>query len=129
MAPTTDSAVRSPALLVLIRVLFGLLGVTKLAGTVYFTFFATAEEGGVTTAGDWAVAAWSMVLSIGFLVCAVALRPGNRSMFRAAVVLLLADVAFGLVKLIGYQETESLVFTGVGLVLLGLVTVAGRRAG
>lgn len=131
MMPTAASGVRTPArssaLLLTVRVLLGVLGAAKLAGTGYFTFFASVEEGGVTTAGDWVVAGWSLLISVGFLVAAATLRPGNRPMFRALVVLLLADLAFGLVKLIGYRETEALAFTGVSLLLLGLVTVAGRR--
>ncbi len=85
------------------RLLLGLFGAFKLYGTAYFTFFATAEEGGVQTAGDWLVAAWSAALAVAFLVAAVRLGR-DRWVVPVLGAALLLDLLFGLVKLIGYES-------------------------
>lgn len=108
------------------RVLFGLLGLVTLAGAVYFTFFAPAEDGGVSTGADWAVAVWSALMSIGYIVAAVLLgRPDRRIVF-AAIGLVLLHLAFGFVKLIGYNEVESVPFFAADLLILGLLGASLR---
>lgn len=117
----------SPLLLNTTRLLLGLLGAAKLYGTSYFTFFATAEEGGVQTAGDWAVAAWSASLAVLLLVAAVRLGL-DRWVLPLLVAGLLADLAFGLVKFFVYDEQESLGIGAVSLVVMGLAIVVARRS-
>ena len=128
MSTTTDRPTRRPSPLLLngTRLLLGLFGAAKLYGTAYFTFFATAEQGGVQTTGDWLVAAWSAALAVAFLVAAVRLGR-DRWVAPALVAALLVDIAFGLVKLIGYGEQESLGFMGVTLVLMVLVAAVVRQ--
>ncbi len=109
------------------RLLLGLFGAVKLYGTAYFTFFATAEEGGVQTAGDWLVAAWSALLAVAFLGAAVRLGRDRWVVPLLGAVLLL-DLPFSLVKLIGYGERESLWFMAVDLVILGLLALVRQRA-
>ena len=133
MFTTTDRPMtrRPSALLQGTRLLLGLMGALKLYGTAYFTFFATAEEGGVQTTGDWLVAAWSAALSIAFLVAAVRLGRDHWALPAVGAALLL-DLLFGLVKLIGYGEQESLGFMAVDLVVIALlvgVARQGRRRG
>lgn len=105
------------------RVLFGLTGVFLVAGTVFFTFFATLEEGGVSGPVDWAVAVWSMTVAVGYLVVAVRLGDRTRRTRWLARGFVLAHIAFGLVKLVGYGETEALAFFAVDLLLLGLLAL------
>ena len=81
--------------------------------------------------GDWFVAAWSAALAIVFLVAAVRLGRDRWALPAVGAALLLA-LLFGLVKLIGYGEQESVGFMAVDLVvialLLGVVRQGRRRA-
>jgi hypothetical protein len=109
------------------RVLLGLFGAFKLYGTAYFTFFATAEQGGDPQGlGDWAVAAWSAALAVAFLVAAVRLGSDGRVIPALAVVLLL-DLVFSTVKLTVYDEPEAVAFMAVDLVILALLALISRR--
>ena len=128
---TSPTTVRSrtrggTALLNATRVLLGAFGAVKLYGTAYFSFVATAEEGGVQTPGDWLVAAWSAALAIAMLVAAVRLGR-DRWVLAALGVVLVLDLLFGLVKLIGYGEQESLAFMAVNLVLIALLVGVARQ--
>lgn len=128
----TTTAVRpstraGTALLIGTRVLLGLFGALKLYGTLYFTFFATAAEGGDPQGlGDWAVAAWSAALAVAFLVAAVRLGRDRRVIPALAGVLLL-DLVFSTVKLTVYDEPEAVAFMAVDLLILGLLVLTGRR--
>jgi hypothetical protein len=118
---------RGSALLNGTRVLLGLFGAFKLYGTAYFTFFATAEQGGDPQGlGDWAVAAWSTVLAVAFLVAAVRLGRDRRVIPALAVVLAL-DLVFSVVKLTVYDEPEAVAFMAVDLVILGLLARLRRK--
>lgn len=126
------TAVRPPtrggyALLHGTRVLLGLFGAFKLYGTAYFTFFATAEQGGDPQGpGDWAVAAWSTALAVAFIVAAVRLGRDRRVLPALAGVLLL-DLIFSTVKLTVYDEPEAVLFMAVDLVIIALLALAVRR--
>jgi hypothetical protein len=109
-----------------IRVLLALFAVVKLAATAYFTFFASAEAGGVQSVGDWLVAAWSALVAAGYLVVAARLGRHGRGLLPLAAGLFAADVAFGLVKLVAYDETESVGITALTLLLFALVVAATR---
>lgn len=130
MSTTTDRAATrrpSPLLLNGTRLLLGLFGAVKLYGTAYFSFFATAEAGGVQTPEDWLVAAWSAALAVAFLVAAVRLGR-DRWILPALGVVLLLDLVFGLVKLVGYGEEESVGFMAVNLVIIALLLGVARRS-
>ena len=116
----------SPLLLGGTRLLLALFGAAKLYGTAYFTFFASADEGGVQTTADRFVAAWSAALAVAFLVAAVRLGHDGWVVPVLGAALLL-DILFGLVKLIGYGERESLFIMPVTLVLIVLVTAVVRQ--
>ena len=109
------------------RALLALFGAFGVGATIYFTFYASPEEGGVVHAVDWLVAAWSMIVSLGYLYVAVKLGDRTRRTVRLAQGFVIAHVVFGLVKLIGYGETESVFFFAQDAVLLALLAVAGRR--
>jgi hypothetical protein len=110
------------------RVLLGAFGAFKLAGTAYFLFFATAEQGGDPEGLlDWSVGIWSTVLASALVVAAVQLRRGDRRMVRIVNGLLLVEIAFSLVKLFVYDEPESIGFMAVDLVILGLLALISRR--
>lgn len=111
---------------IIARVLLILAGLVTFAGAIFFTFFASPEEGGVSTAADWAVAAWSLVMSIGYVVAGVLLRPGRGKVYWFAIGLVLLHLVFGLVKLIGYQEYESWPFFVVDVVILVSLLLSRR---
>ncbi len=126
-AATADTTSRSSRVsLIVARVLFALAGLVTLAGGIFFTFFATPEQGGVATAADWGVAVWSIAMSIAYLAAAVLLRPGRVGIFWFAVGLVLLHLVFGLVKLIGYQEYESMPFFLVDAAILVSLALSRR---
>ena len=124
----TRPKTRRPWLLHGTRALLGLFGAFKLYGTAYFSFFATAEEGGdLQGLGDWLVAAWSALLSIAFLIAAVRLGR-DRAVLPLLVGVVAADLVFSLVKLTVYEEPEAVAFMAVDLVILVLLALVRRRA-
>jgi hypothetical protein len=127
--PAPGPSTGRTALLVAARVLLTGFGVLKVGATVFFTFFASAAAGGDPQGlGDWSVAAWSVLMGTGYLLVAVRLGR-NRSVLPLAVGLTAADLVFSVVKLTVYEESASLVFMAVSLVLLALVALIGRRRG
>lgn len=121
--PTASTVARWAA-----RALLALFGALGVGATVYFSFYASPEEGGVVNAVDWLVADWSLATSLGYLYAAVKLGDRTRRTVRLAQGFVLAHVAFGLVKLIGYGETESVFFFAQDALLLALLALAGRRS-
>jgi hypothetical protein len=116
---------RPSAALTAARCVLAAAGAVKLFGAVYFSFVASAAEGGDPQGWfDWSVVVWSHALAVAFLVLAVVLRPGRP--VRAAAGLLLVEVAFSLVKLTVYDESAALVFLAVDTVLLGLLALSRR---
>lgn len=110
------------------KVLLALVGVVSLAGGVYFTFFASAEEGGVSTGADWAVAIWSLTMSIAYLIAAIILAPNRPSTVWFGLAVAVLHIAFGAVKLIGYQEYESAPFFIADLTIVATLLLLLRRA-
>ncbi|GAA3174537.1 hypothetical protein GCM10010531_30140 [Blastococcus jejuensis] len=128
MTATAPATTRRDPLMIGIRVLLGLFGAFKLYGTLYFTFLATAAQGGDPQGvGDWLVAAWSFALATALIVAAFRLRAGDRRIAGITAGLLVVEIAFSFVKLFVYDEPEALGFMAVDLVLLALLTVAARR--
>jgi hypothetical protein len=126
-ARATTGGRRDP-LLTGIRVLLGLFGAFKLYGTVWFTFFATAEQGGDPQGVvDWLVAAWSFALAVALIVAAFRLGAGSPRTALVTSALLVVEVAFSFVKLFVYDEPEAVGFMAVDVVLLALLAVAARR--
>jgi hypothetical protein len=105
----------------------GLFGAVKLAGTVFFLFFATAEQNGDPEGlADWSVGIWSTALALAYLVAAVRLGRDRRVLPALAGVLLL-DLVFSAVKLTVYDEPEAVLFLTVDVVIIGLLTLIARR--
>lgn len=76
--------------------------------------------------GDYLVAAWAVVMSLACAVTGVRL-PSRGPWPGVAFVLLAAQTAFALVKLIAYGESASFVFLGfVAVTLLLLAAPASR---
>ena len=108
------------------RVLLGLFGAFKLYGTGYFTFLATAEQGGDPQGWfDWSVGGWSWVLGAGYLVIAIGLGRG-RDVVPLTLGLAAADIAFSFVKFFVYDEPEAVGFLATTLVLTALVVASAR---
>jgi hypothetical protein len=127
----TTTAVRPPvrrtALLQGTRVLLGLFGAFKLAGTAYFLFFATAEQGGDPEGlADWSVGVWSTALAVAFMVAAARLGK-DRRVLPALAGVLLVDLVFSAVKLTVYDEPEAVLFMAVDFVILGLLALISQR--
>lgn len=115
---------RSSALLWATRILLALMGVMLIYASIYFTFFASPEEGGVSEPVDWVLAGWALAMGAGFV--AVGVRLGSPRTLRIAAGLLLAHIVFGLIKLVGYDETEALGLFVVDLILLALLALTLR---
>ena len=126
-APVRPASRRDP-LMIGIRVLLGLFGAFKLYGTLYFTFLATAVQGGdPQSVGDWVVAGWSFALAVALIVAAFRLGGGSPRTAVVTSALLLVEIVFSFVKLFVYDEPESLGFMAVDVELLALLAVAARR--
>ena len=109
------------------RVLMGAFGAFKLAGTAYFLFFATAEQGGDPKGlFDWSVGIWSTALAVAFLIAATRLGR-DRRVLPALAVVLAVDLVFSLVKLTVYDEPEAVLFMAVDAVIIGLLALIRRR--
>ena len=108
------------------RLLLGLLGLVLVPSSIYFAFFASADEGGVVTAFDWFLAAWALIVGIGAVVVAVLLGRRSPVYVKAATWLVIAHLVFGAIKLFGYQETEALGFFAFDLLILALLWLGGR---
>jgi hypothetical protein len=125
---TARPATRRDPLMIGIRVLLGLFGAFKIYGTLYFTFLATAAQGGdPSNAFDWFVAVWSFTLATALIVAAVRLGKGDHRTTLVTSGLLVVEVVFSVVKLFVYDEPEALGFMAVDVVLLVLLAVAARR--
>ncbi len=124
-AQVAPSATR-PVLVTVTRVLAALFGTLKLGATMYFLFFATAEQGGDPQGiGDWSVGIWSVILGAGYLVIAARLGRDSR-ILPLTIGLAVADIAFSFVKFFVYGEPEAVGFLATALVLLALVVAATR---
>jgi hypothetical protein len=132
-APRSSSvpaAVRAAQVLLL-----GPLGALVVFGSIYFSVIAPPQD----VAGvDWLVGAWALALGTGNLVVGSRLAGGRPGLRRAALALVASHLAFGLVKIVGYGETEAATFMVLDALTLGLLTTgaarrfddtAGRRAG
>ena len=110
-----------------LRVVLAAYGLVTLAATTYFAFFASAQEGGVSTVGDALVGVWSAAIAVCLLVAAVRLG-GRRGAgpLRLAQGAVVAHLLFGLVKYFGYEEREAVGFFLFDLVLLGLLFLLQR---
>lgn len=130
MTTTTDTVTCVSDKRVLMGIARGLLllfGVVGLAGATYFSFFATAAEGGVSTGFDWFIAGWKLVVSLGMVVVSAWPRLERGRRIDLALGLLFADLVFGVIKIVGYEETESLAFSGASLALFGLLLFLRHR--
>jgi hypothetical protein len=126
--PAPTPTTRRDPLLLGIRVVLGLFGAFKLAGAIWFTFVATAAQGGDPQGVvDWLVAVWSMALAVSLMVAAVLLRNRDRRVGGVVVGLLAVEIAFSFVKLFAYDEIEALGFMAVDLVLVGLIALVMRK--
>lgn len=110
------------------RVLLALYGILEVGATVYFGLFADEADGGVSGGVDWLIVLWSLAMGVGFLYCAVRLGDGTRRTLQLARGLVLAHVAFNLVKLVGYGESEAVTFFVIDAVLLGVLALVRRPA-
>lgn len=114
----------SVAILRVARGLLALLGLSLVLASGYFAFFASPEDGGVVNPVDWVVAAWALATGVGMIVAAARRGPTG---VRLGYWMLASHVAFGLVKLVGYGETESIGLFVVDFVVAGLLLAGSRQ--
>ena len=124
-APSGPSAARIAARAAA-RALLAVYGVSMVLAVGYFSFFASVEDGRVTSFADVLVALWGLGIGLAFLWSAARLDRQGRAL-RIAVAAVLAHVLFGLVKYFGYEERESIGFFLVDLLVLALLAAGFRR--
>jgi hypothetical protein len=96
-------------------ILVGPLGALVLGAAFAFSVAAPPEP---LHPADWVVAAWAMVLGAASLSVGARLGSGRPQLVTAARGLALAHLAFGVVKLVAYGESASLVFGVLDLMVL-----------
>jgi hypothetical protein len=75
------------------------LGLSLVFASIYFGFFASPQDGGVSAPVDWVIGAWALAMGLG------------------------------LVKLLGYGETESVGIFAADLLVLAVLAAASRSRG
>ena len=77
---------------------------------------------------DYVVGIWAVLMSVADVVAGVRLSAGaRRGWLRVALVLLGAQIAFALVKLLVYHESASFVFLGFIAATLACLAAPGSR--
>ena len=99
-----------------------LMGAVVCFGAIYFSAIAPPVD---VDAVGWAVGAWALAMALAMLYAAVHLPTGER-VRRFAIRLLALHFAFGVVKVVGYDEPEAGVFMAFDLALIGLLVRAAR---
>ena len=99
-----------------------LMGAVVCFGSIYFSAIAPPVD---VDALGWAVGAWALTMALAMLYAAVRLPAGER-MRRFAIRLLALHFAFGIVKVIGYDEPEAGLFMAFDVALIALLV---RRPG
>jgi hypothetical protein len=97
-----------------------LMGALVCFGSIYFSAIAPPVD---VDAVGWAVGAWALAMALAMLYAAVRLPSGER-MRRFAIRLLALHFAFGLVKVLGYDEPEAGLFMAFDLALIGLLATS-----
>jgi hypothetical protein len=97
-----------------------LMGAVVCFGSIYFSAIAPPVD---ADAVGWAVGAWALAMALAMLYAAVRLPSGER-MRRFAIRLLALHFAFGLVKVLGYDEPEAGLFMAFDLALIGLLATS-----
>ena len=109
------------------RALLALLGLAVTAGAIYFTFFASAAEGGDPQGlVEWALGVWGIANGVAFIVVAVLLRHARPKIIRIAQLLVVAHLVFSAIKIAGYGETEAVAIVVVDLAILALLEFSTR---
>src|SRR3954465_8615743 len=115
---------RPPVVLRAAQALLGLLGGGGVFGSIYFSVVAPPQA---VHGADWLVAAWALLTGSAFLALATRLGTGDERVRRAATGLVTLHVAFGLVKLVAYDEQAALGFMVLDAVLIGLLSLPAVR--
>jgi hypothetical protein len=111
-----------------VRLLLAVTGLVGVYASIYFSFFASPEEGGVSGAVDWMIAAWAMGMAIGYLAAAIALGRLTLRIVQATAGLVSLHILFNVIKVVGYGEAEALPMIAVDLLILGLLAASHRSA-
>jgi hypothetical protein len=122
VAATQGIARRAKASSIRIRVvqalMVGPLGLLVVGASIYFSAVHPSRS---MDAIDWTVAAWAVALGLANVYVGSQLAsPGGRAK-RMATRLLVANIAFSIVKLIGYQESASVTFVALDALALAFL--------
>jgi hypothetical protein len=110
------AAVRGAQLLLLVP-----LGAFQFVATITFSIM-------MPLAGkDYIAAIWAPIMAAACVVTALRLGRGSARTLHTALALLAAQTAFGLLKLIAFGESASLVFLAVTAVCAGLLALPVSR--
>ena len=101
-----------------------LMGAVVCFGSIYFSAIAPPVD---VDALGWAVGAWALAMALAMLYAAVRLPAGER-MRRFAIRLLALHFAFGIVKVIGYDEPEAGLFMAFDVALIALLVLGPGAA-
>ncbi|GAA2376016.1 hypothetical protein [Dactylosporangium salmoneum] len=120
-APTTARrrvpiAVRGAQLLLLVP-----LGAFQLVATIVFSIVMPLHG------KDYIAAGWAPVMALACIVTALRLGRGSARTLRTALILLAAQTAFCLLKLIAFGESAALVFLAVTAACAGLLALPAAR--
>lgn len=104
--------------------LLGPLGALVVFGSIYFGVLAPPND---RTVLDWLIGVWALGIGVGSLVIGVRLASGGLSLRRAALVLVTSHVVFGIVKVVGYGESEAAGFIAFDVIALALLYTPAVR--
>ena len=112
-------AVRAAQLLLLVP-----LGALVVFGSIYFGVIEPERDPGAV---DWLVGSWALVLGLGNIAVGFKLSSGRRVVRRAALTLIACHLLFGVVKIVGYGESEAATFMLLDVLTIGLLSTGAAR--
>ena len=110
------NAVRAAQLLLLVPLV--------VFGSIYF---GAIEPQGEQGALDWLVGAWALALGAGNIFVGFKLSSGRPVFRRAALTLVAGHLAFGVLKVVGYGESEAATFMLLDALAIGLLSTGAVR--
>ena len=106
-------ALRAAQLLLLVP-----LGAFLVFASIYFAF---VEPPQTPRAIDWLIGAWAFTIGVGNLYAGARLGHRTPAIHRAALMLIVSHILFGIIKVVGYDEQESATFIVIDLLALALL--------
>ena len=118
-AARVPNAVRAAQLLLLAP-----LGALVVSGSIDFSVIEPPRDPGTV---DWLVGAWALALGLGNIFVGSKLSSGRPVFRRAALTLVACHLMFGVVKVVGYGESEAATFLLLDALAIGLLSTGAVR--